>query len=352
MKRFVKNILIFLSPLLLIVLAVVIADPFKVWFSYDDYYSDYSVTLNRGDVCLKLYNKNRSSHKFDSFVFGSSRSQAFKLTDWSEYLGSSSVPFHFDASNEGVYGILNKMRYLDELNVSMKNIMIVLDEECLTNNYNNKGHLFISPTVLSKESELEFYKTFIKDALDLKFIYAYFDYKIFNEHKGYMGWLISKVIPKGDKINGDIWYKSWDDSIEKDSTSYYSNLVNKGVFYKRDTINIVNNSNEISYLEKEQLKEIAGILKKHNSKYKIIISPLYNQISLSNERLEFIESTFNKASVYDFSGKNKFTDVVGNYYESSHYRPNVAKEIMKIMYDESNVLDNEKQPVLSKKTWL
>jgi len=39
-----------------------------------------------------------------------------------------------------------------------------------------------------------------------------------------------------------------------------------------------------------------------------------------------------KKNVYDFSGKNKLTTPIGNYYETSHYRPHVANKIMELIY--------------------
>jgi len=336
MKRFTKKILLFISPFLIIGFSVFLADPFKVWLPHEDYYLDYSVTLNREDVCLKLYNKNRDNYNFNSFILGSSRSQAFKTSDWNYYLESPSTPFHFDGSGEGIYGILNKLKYFDELNVTISNVLIILDEEAMTNNYNRPGHLFISPPALSKGSKIEFYKTFIEATLNVNIIYAFFDYKISKIHKDYMGWLISKFIPKGDNVTGDVWYWSYDESIKNDSIAYYSKLIKTGIFYDRNTTKGVNHTNQMSVVEKEQLVEIAEILRKHKTKYRIVISPLYDQVPISKERLEFLVTTFEGENIFDFSGKNDFTEIIGNYYEHSHYRPIVAKAIMKIIYDKNN----------------
>ena len=67
-----------------------------------------------------------------------------------------------------------------------------------------------------------------------------------------------------------------------------------------------------------------------------MISPLYNKMKLHNEDLEYLKKVFGETNVFDFSGINKFTNDYRNYYESSHYRPHVAREILKIVYNGDN----------------
>ena len=76
------------------------------------------------------------------------------------------------------------------------------------------------------------------------------------------------------------------------------------------------------------------IFNKHNTKYKIVISPVYDQVPMEEEQLEVLEQIFGKQNIYNFSGKNKFTDSIHNFYETSHYKPNVANEIMNILYED------------------
>ena len=53
-RRFFNIILL---PLLLIFIFVLIWDPFKVFFTYDDYYKNNKITNNREHVCLKLFKR-------------------------------------------------------------------------------------------------------------------------------------------------------------------------------------------------------------------------------------------------------------------------------------------------------
>jgi hypothetical protein len=49
--------------------------------------------------------------------------------------------------------------------------------------------------------------------------------------------------------------------------------------------------------------------------------------------LRYLTNLFGKENVYDFSGINEYTESIYNYYENSHYRPYVADEIMKKLYE-------------------
>jgi hypothetical protein len=105
----------------------------------------------------------------------------------------------------------------------------------------------------------------------------------------------------------------------------------KDIFYKR---NIPLNYYPQVILKKQKkiLMDIKSIIYNYDCNLKIVISPLYNQKKLNPNDIKFIERLFNPNNVYDFSGKNKFTEDYTNYYETSHYRPIVADEIMKIVY--------------------
>ena len=334
MRKFIIKLIAFFSPIVIILILFTFLDVFKVFKEYNDYYKDNFITLNRELVCAETYRKYRDTEKYNSFIFGSSRSQAFKVKEWSKYLSLNAKPFHFDASGEGIYGISKKIEYIDELGDKIDNALIIVDRETLGQTSAREGHLFIPPTYISKKSRFEFYYTFLKAQVNPKFILAYIDYSIFKRHRKYMGHLIEKSeFPLKTNIkNCDIWY-GYDESIKRDSIGYYKNLINKGVFYDRSKKRNENNKIEIKLAEVEQLEKIKIILNKHNTFYKIVISPVYNQVPLEKEQEELLNKIFGEENVYNFAGKNKFTQSISNFYESSHYRPHVANEILKIIYE-------------------
>ncbi len=336
MKEFAKKIAGFISVGLVafaVLLSIYIClDPFKVLYKYDDYYTHNVVTPNRGLITLGLFEKNEARFQYNSFIFGNSRSQAFKVPEWEKHLDPGANGFHFDASGEGIYGIYNKINFIQKNKVPIKNALIVLDYEALTETKNRMGFIFISPPELSGESKLAFHEQFLKAYFDPIFLVGYSDYKIFHVYRDYMDFLFtrSKYDFSSDKITGDLYY--WNDRmIKEDKDGYYNNLVKKGVFFDRSTrpkrIEDPISPDEITLLEK-----IHASLVTDNTKYSIVISPTYDQEKLSAKRMELLNTVFGSKNVFDFSGKNNFTESIYNYYEYLHYRPLVANEIMDSIY--------------------
>ena len=331
MKRFILRVFLFASPLVLLFLLLTSFDVFKVFGEYDHYYEDGFVATNREMVCTRTYNKYREREKFNAFIFGNSRSHAFKCREWSKYLGEEARPFHFDGSGEGVYGVANKVRYLDQLGDTIRHALVIVDRGFLTITANRPGHLSISPPCLSNESKFRYYLAFLEAQTNPEFVMAYLDYSLFRTYKSYMGNFIkkSKYAHRPDDINCDIWY-GYDDHIARDSLGYYQPLLQKGVFFKRTGKPV--RECKVTEAEAAQLRSIREVFDRHQTSYEIVVSPIYDQIPMEKEQLALLKEIFGEAHVHDFSGRNKFTEPIGNYYEASHYKPHVANEIMRVIY--------------------
>ena len=166
-------------------------DAYKVFGKYDDYYTDSIIELNREMVTTRSYINYRKKEKFNSFIFGSSRSQSFKCEKWNEFLDDNDKTFHFDAHGEGIYGIAKKVEYINKLGDSIKNAIIIVDRTILSTTKNRvKSHLYISPPKLTNESSFKYYYKFIEGQLNYKFLLSYFDYSIFKTYRDYMDGII------------------------------------------------------------------------------------------------------------------------------------------------------------------
>ena len=330
-QRFIIKAFIFASPLVIILTVSVLFDPFKVIYDYDEYYKGSFISVNREFVCLKLYERNTKTIAYDSFIFGSSRSHAFQVKNWKTYLPPGSKGFHFDASGEGVYGIFNKIHYIDETGGALSNALIVVDEDTLTQTKNREGHLSISPPRLSKESPIEFYIEFFKPLLNLRFVIGYIDYSLFRTNRDYMEYLFkrAKYNHISDNSTGDLYY-GYEKMIEEDKDGYYNALKSKGVFYDRSKAE--RRQQPVSAAEKELLIKVKKILDKHKTDYRIVVSPAYDQVPLGNDHLQLLNDIFGSRRIYNYSGENRFTESMYNYYEDNHYRPLVANEIMREIY--------------------
>jgi len=217
MKKFIKNISLFFIPFIVFVCIVIVADFFKI-FGFQEYYEGNFVGLNRGMICTKTYTHYREQEQFNSFILGSSRTLSYKCKNWKKYLDKDAVPFHFDASGEGIWGIMTKMEYITRLGDRIDNALIVLDRDALQNNKNSEGHLYKSPPEVSGESPIPYYYEYVKSSVNPKFILAFTDYAIFRKHRNYMGFMIHKrkYTDSVNPVNCDFWF-GYDKHIRKDS---------------------------------------------------------------------------------------------------------------------------------------
>ena len=330
MKEFVIKICLkIILPIILGFVLTIYWDPFKVFFSYDDYYTNNPVTGNREDVCIKLLNKR--TNNISNFIIGSSRSQAYKTSYWCKKIQQpNNSTFHYDGSGFGLYRTTNAIKYLIKAH-KISNILLVVDTDFFGEIKNNPGHLFQQPPVVSKDSKFSYYFSFLKASIDYKFIFHNIIYKITGKYYDFMGDHLSKSknSNKSDNSTGDIWY-AYDQDIKSDSVTYYTKLISKGVFYNRNKTS--QSKPLIGDSQMKMLNEINHLIKKNKINLKIVISPLYNQIAFNKLDKMILTNLFGNKNVYDFSGENDFTQKIWNYYESSHYKPCVANQIMDSIY--------------------
>jgi hypothetical protein len=276
-----------------------------------------------------MFVNNHKKNNYNSFILGSSRTLAFRPNSWRKYLPDDDSPFMFDASGESIYGIYTKLKYLDSTNIEIKNALIILCRDVsFSSSENHKGHLFIKHPATSGESSLSFQLDFIKAYFSSKFLINFYSYKILGSYKSFMSGYIEKRKITFDTLTNEINIIDQETEVIQHPTEYYA--TRKELFYER----IDEKTDSIQRITKKQilmLKEVKRILEKNNTNYKIILSPLYEQIKFNPVDLALLRDEFGN-NLFDFSGKNSFTDNKINFYETSHFRPIVGDSILKIIY--------------------
>jgi hypothetical protein len=332
MKLFFKNLNFFLIPFYAIIAFYLIDDPFKVIWNYEEYYKTKQhggIFLNKDHVSTSNYLNRYQSEKYNSFILGNSRSMFYNTDDWKLCLEGNVIPYHFDASGESIYGILKKLELLENLNQKIENALIILDYSTLSNTQSRDGHLYMTTSKLDRINTIQFQFTFFETFLNHKFFLANIDYKI-SGIKNYMvkDGLMDNTSFSYNKINNQISFDEYDSLI---NINQYYTQERMSVFYSRDTIQkeapkvIFQNQLEI-------LNKIHLILKNHKTNYKIIINPLYDQHIINTKDFEILKEIFGKDNIHNFSGINEITNNYKNYYEDSHYRTIVCKQILNKIY--------------------
>ncbi|KGO92528.1 hypothetical protein [Flavobacterium subsaxonicum] len=333
MKNFIILLLKFIIPPVLLVAGTYAwLDPFKVLWYYDSYYisgSQTGIPLNKEYVSTTNFENRYAKQQYNSFIFGSSRSMVYSIAQWQEHLPANAKPYHFDASGESLFALHKKLVYLDNKGVKLNNALVIIDHSLLVDIKPATGPLFVNaPQLLDNANILEFHYTYLKAFLSAKFILPYLDYKLSGTVKPYMKRSFFVTPINYNPITNEV-QNTYAHSEIKNGTFYTPERM--ALFYKRDTAQYYYKSS-LKQAHRLMLQEIAAILKKHNTNYKIVISPLYNQKKLAVADVNYLKQLFGNENIYDFSGINSITNDYTNYYETSHYRPQVARSIVDSIY--------------------
>ena len=335
MKGFLIRISFFLLPIVLVVVLYSWLDPFRVVGLYANYKpTDKALTvpLNQNRVSAGTFCLYNDHMHFNAFIFGSSRSMFYEIEDWQPYLGIDSRCFHFDASAETLEGILHKIEFLDKKQVPLKDVLLVLDADIFRPYTLLNEHLYMEdPLVVGMSNWLSFHSAHFMAFLDRKFLRAYADYELTGEAKPYM----TQLSLLDDK---PFAYDAWSNETRYE---FYKSQAAIGEYYTSARMEKFNPARDgmqrfsspvIDPVEERHLKTMASVFAKHQSRVRIVISPLYNQIRLSNQDVLVLRNLFGEDSVFDFSGINKLTQSHTGYYERSHYRPHIAKAVLDSVY--------------------
>lgn len=327
MKKLLIKSLILLAPFLVLMGYFVAADPMKIIHNADNPVSP-GVLMN--DRLYQARYLELSDTKYNAFIFGSSRSKAFKTWEWTNFLPKDAVAYHMGANDESLYGIERKLNFLDSLGYKPKYILLPLDHRLLSLSKNSEAHVFRDYYTLTGETATSFYQRFFIAFLKPGFLSSYWNYKRTGKVEGESDFLWNPGFKFYEK-SGDIDYARMDKAIAKDSVKFYED--NRATFY--DRVPTVSER----YLmgdAKKRIEKFAELTKKHGSEVRVIITPNYDQVSINPEDLKVLKKLFGDSNVRDFSGENKLTNSISNYYEHKHFKPYIANRLMQSVYEPAN----------------
>ncbi len=223
-----------------------------------------------------------------------------------------------------------KIRLIDELNDNIQNALIIIDTDStfgppLTDLF------YVKHPILSKSSAFRFQYGFMATYFRNAFFFRYIDYMIFHQFRPYMSDYIVKDEMQIHPVSNEFTFSDQANERQTDPEGYYQKR--KSIFYPRDMTRLKQVKKEITNEYLGILNAIKSIFIKHQTDFKIIVSPLYDQNLLNKEDLLILYSIFGRDRVFDFSGTNKYTQDMKNYYETSHYTKEVGKDILITIYN-------------------
>lgn len=330
MREFLIKLTIFSIPFLLLLGGYFAFDPFRVIYDYDSYSEDNPVIPNRDYVSTEMFKKNIERYGYNSFIFGSSRTMGFRTKTWVKYIGNGASPFVYDAHAETIYGIYQKVKYIDEKGADIKNaIVLVCQDVTFAQTGDSQGHLQKKHPDITGSSVWDFHLEFIKSYFDVKFLFSYYLHKFSGKYRSFMNGYIEPREIRYDPVTNDVTIVDQEFEINNNPQEYYSKRV--GIFERKNSIDLYPPP-IIQESHVEMMKEMRLIFDKHETNYVVIVSPLYSQKYFNEKDLGLLQEVFGEDRVFDYSGENQFTENYENYYEKSHFRPLVGEIILEEVY--------------------
>ena len=336
MKKILLKILLATSPILIILAVYFFNDPFKALYHYDTYYKEWdssTIYITNSDVvATRTFIQNEPKYHYDSYILGASRAGFYFIDDWRKHI-QGAYGYHFNAPNESLYGIEKKLKFIVHQKAALKNVLLIIDTGLLVRTTNDNDILYRKDPLVSGESSLRFQSLFIKSFFERHFLYAYFDHLFSGKIKRYMirDKLIYRMFIHYRNDYNETALAAVDYRIRNYKERYYEER--HRYFFTRDSVQHY----AIPVIKDTQiamLQNIKKIFDQEHTNYKIVISPLYDQVKISPQDMQRLLAIFGQGNVFDFSGINEITNNKYNYYEASHYRPLVCRKIMDSVYSQ------------------
>ncbi len=328
MKGFLLKIAFFVLPFALVAGAYLASDPFKVLYHYEAFGSHNPVSINVDWLSTETYLRHREERKWDAFLFGSSRTLAFRSEDWTPYLEGART-FRFNANRESLFGVHRKIRLIDELGDPIRHALLLVDADLLARTRDSSGHLYVKHPRLSGRSRIDFQMIFFQAWFQDFFFGRYLDWRLFGTFRPWMARTINLNRMEIDPLHNDVFLRDQDERLAADEDGYYAQR--KGEF-ARARATAREDAPVIGAAQQALLEEIAAIFRRHGTRAEIVVSPNYAWPPLHPADRAVLEDLFGAGHVHDYSGKNDITRDERNYYERIHFRPHVGRRILREIY--------------------
>ena len=322
--KLIRNILLFFMPFIACLVLYFHDDPFKVMHKYHDF--DSRVQLNETYVGWNIFMNNRKREHFNSFIFGNSCTMAYPCKDWEQYLAGGHA-MRLYANAEGIKGIDLKLKALEKFHAPVKNVLMVIDFTTLKKISVDDGYSHILPPAISGGKERDFQLTFIQGFFKPVFLVHYLlgrmtgcyssSWEDFNTYRHLINPQNNDEENPREKMIAEEKQQYWTKRANDFPQRNHIRDIRQPVIYKPQLM---------------ILSDIASILHRNHTSVKIIINPEYFQKQLNPKDLDVLCQLFGRSNVFDFSGINRFSSDIHNFYEQGHYRPLLGRQLLKIVY--------------------
>jgi len=341
MKRFFTRILMYAGiPVVILAFVYIVTDPFKMLYPFR---LDYCDTPNRDYFSTELFCRNDTIFHYNSFIFGSSKCIGVNSYHWCHYLPEGSRQFVFQAWRETLTGIEQKIDFLDKNGNNIDNVLILFDVPLYSfaKEQLSKEVMFIKHYRLSGQSKFAFHACLFFGFIQKPSMWI----------SSVKNWVRPKKTDfPSDGCSNDFQKRNREADITcqppKDSLcgmspaareTYLQTIAGKTDADLKECRSLINET------MLQQLWSIKKTFDKHNTDYRIVITPAYCYTNNRINQDDFLklQMVFGIDKVYDYSGKNDLTIDCYNFVDPGHFGLSVGWQIIEDIYNtKESVMNN------------
>lgn len=332
MRRFLIRVLLFvLIPVLGLTVLYFISDPYKTLKPFSLQYFD---STNRDYISTELFLMNSRQYDYDSFIFASSRGCGLNTYHWKEYLDDDALPFLFQAWGETLTGIEQKVSFLDERGNRLKNALILID---IPGTFAQKQlpteALSIKDPAVSQQPKWQYQMILLYDFLQKPTQWTRAIRGLSSHKQPQVGFDTVTNDWEKNRLYYDFDTPPLKDSLNNLSSKKRKEFLRDNAF--RTETDIKTSKELITEKHIQQLNRIKDVFNKHDTEYRIIITPgyCYSYPTISPVDLNILYSIFGTEKVFDYSGKNVLTSDYNNYSDPNHFGLYVGYKIIENIYN-------------------
>ena len=321
-------------PFFFLLGSFVVVDPFMIIKDYKDYdhpRANFGLQ-NLGYISWLKFKKNNPSKHYDSFILGASCTLTYQSKYWKEYINGR--VFRLPSNDENLYEIVNLLEALEKQpHQKIRNILIVSEPRLLAIDEETKGIMHTFPREVSGRSMFSLGTDYIKGFFSMPFNYSYMKYVVSRMIGRKTGDLAENNQGIADtKTNDDLSISQREADINsKGLLAYYKEK--KEVFAGVDTMRHETMPALFGDSQIALLKRVKAVAQHHNAKLKIAIGPNLETGYMNPKDDAILREIFGDKNVVNYNvPAYKDLEKKENFYDKVHYRPHIAKQILRDLY--------------------
>lgn len=321
-------------PFLFLLGSFFIVDPFMIVKDYKDYdhpRANFGLQ-NLGYISWLKFKKNNPSKHYNSFILGASCTLTYQSEYWKKYIKGR--VFRLPSNDENLYEIVKLLEALEKQpHQRIDNILIVSEPRLLAIDEETKGIMHTFPREVSGRSIFSLGTDYVKGFFSMPFNYSYMKY------------VVSRIIGRktsdsaennqgiaDTKTNDDLSISQREADINsKGLLAYYNKK--KEVFAGVDTMRRKTMPALFGESQIALFKRVKAVAQRHNTNLKIAIGPNLETDYMNPKDDAILREIFGDKNVVNYNVP-AYKELLKkeNFYDKVHYRPHIAKQILRDLY--------------------